>query len=403
VNDAAPTAPYGADNPGRSSLLRARGEGHARVGMVELFFDLVFVFAITQLSHALAHAHGAGDVLRWAVLFLGVWWAWIDTAWVTNWLDPECNSSRALLFTLMALGLVLSMSIPEAFGEKGLYFGIAYALFESGRSAFMVWAIGPAQPALRVNFVRILCWQLAAAPFWIAGGLATPEWRLPLWILALGIWTAGPILTFRVPGLGASTTRDWTVEGGHMAERCGLFVIIALGESILVSGTTFARLPWDALHAAAFAAAFLSSIAMWWIYFHIGAERGTRHIAESDDPGRIARLGYTYLHIPIVAGIVLCAVSDEIILAHPTGHTGWAAAAAILGGPALYLAGNGFFKRLSFPNFPLSHQVGLAALTALVVAAPFVAPLLLAGLATAVLIVVAVWEHLSIGGHEVAA
>ena len=401
---ASTATPPGAGGNGARGLLRERGEhSPARVGMVELFFDLVFVFAVTQLSHNLAHAHGPGDVLRWAVLFLAIWWAWIDTAWVTNWLDPERQSSRMMLFGLMALGLVLSMSIPDAFGEKGLYFGLAYAAFECGRSAFMVWAIGPGHDALRRNFVRILIWQLAAAPFWIAGGLVSPDWRLPLWILALGIWTAGPILTFRVPGLGRSTTQDWAVEGEHMAERCGLFVIIALGESILVSGTTFARQPWDALHAAAFAVCFLGSVAMWWIYFHIGAERGTRHIAGSDDPGRIARLGYTYLHIPIVAGIVFCAVSDEIILAHPTGHTGWAAAAAILGGPALYLAGNGFFKRLSAPNYPLSHQVGLGALAALIVTVPFIAPLPLAALATTVMMGVAVWEHASIGHREAAA
>ena len=181
-----------------------------------------------------------------------------------------------------------------------------------------------------------------------------------------------------------------------MAERCGLFIIIALGESVLVTGSTFAKLQWDAAVVTAFVASFLGTVAMWWIYFAIGATRGSHQIAESDDPGRIAWVAYTVLHLPIVAGIVVVAVADELVLAHPAGHVDLATALAVLGGPALYFAGNALFKRASFPHVPLSHLVGLALLAALGALVPFVTPVLLSVATTAVLALVAVWEWISL-------
>jgi low temperature requirement protein LtrA len=394
-------AEAGPARPGKAtSPLRPRGAGaHARVAFVELFFDLVFVFAITQLSHALLHDMTVAGALRTAVLFLAVWWSWINTAWVTNWIEPDTLPGRGLLFALMLCGLLLAIAIPDAFGALGPLFALAHVAMECGRSAFMARLVGDHDPALRRNFQRILCWQLAAAPFWLAGALAEGHWRLGLWAVALAVWTAAPFLGFRVPGsLGASTTRDWTVDGPHLAERCGLFVIIALGESILVTGATFGDLAWTPATIGAFVVAFAGSVAMWWVYFHIGAERGTRHIGGASDPGRVARLGYTYLHIPVVAGIVLAAVGDERILHHPQGAATPADAVAILGGPALYLAGLALFKRMSAGRLPLSHLLGLALLAVLGVAVPLLSPLGLAALAAACLVLVAVWEHLSLSG-----
>jgi low temperature requirement protein LtrA len=177
-----------------------------------------------------------------------------------------------------------------------------------------------------------------------------------------------------------------------MAERCGLFVIIALGESILITGANFANLVWTPATVAAFVIAFAGSVAMWAVYFNIGAERSSRLIANSDDPGRIARNGYTYIHIVIVAGIIVVAVGDELVLHHPLGHTEWKSGLIILGGPALYLVGNLCFKRLSAPYFPLSHLVGLGLLALAAFAVPALSPLALAAVTTFILIVVAVWE-----------
>lgn len=385
----------------RPGLLRARDpHAHARVTYLELFFDLVFVFAITQLSHALLHDLSLEGVARTGALFLAVWWVWIYTTWATNFLDPDRLPIRALLFAMMFAGLVLSMAVPDAFGSTGLHVALAIVALQVGRGFFMVQAIGARDAALRRNFLRVAIWLAAAAPFWIAGGLAGPEPRLWLWAIALAIEYASPAAYFWVPGLGRSTSADWRVEPGHFAERCGLFVIIALGESILVTGATFAKLPWTAASTAAFLVAFVGSVALWWVYFHLGSERGAEHMAGSGDPGRVARLGYTYLHLPIVAGIVVAAVGDELLLQHPETIGDRAAIACLLGGPALFLVGLLAFKRLSAPRTPLSHLVGLALLAAAVPIAPALSALALGALATAVLVLVAVWEHHSLRGTE---
>jgi low temperature requirement protein LtrA len=386
----------------RPHLLRPR-HGHARVTYVELFFDLVFVFAITQLSHGLLHDLTLAGALRTGVMFLAVWWVWIYTAWAMNWLDPERAPVRLLLFAMMLAGLVLSVAIPHAFSEDGrgagLLFAATYVAIQVGRTAFTTWAIGPGQPALYRNFQRITGWKIAAAPLWLAGGLAGPQTRLWLWALAVAVEYAGPAFRFWLPRLGASEVADWQVEGAHLSERCALFVIIALGESILVTGATFSDKAWSAGTVAAFLVAFTGSIAMWWVYFDTGAERAARQITRASDPGRMARAGYTYFHLLIGAGIVLCAVADELVLAHPDGHAAAEAVAAIVGGPAVYLLGNALFKRLTLGWLPLSHNVGLGLLAALAALSGALSPLGLATGATAVLVLVAVWERLSLHGR----
>jgi low temperature requirement protein LtrA len=390
-------------NSENESLLRVRdGHGHARVAFVELFFDLVFVFAITQLSHhLLAHLTVAG-LVQTTLLFMAIWWVWIYTTWVTNWLDPDRTSVRLLLFALMLAGLVLSTSIPDAFGSKGLAFAGAYVCMQLGRTLFMLWALKGNNEGNYRNFQRIGCWLALSAIFWIWGGLAEGDTRFTLWVVALAIEYVSPSVRFWTPGLGASTTSDWDVEGGHLSERCGLFVIIALGESILVTGSTFGKLPWTPATIAAFVVAFIGSVAMWWVYFNVGAERGSRHISESSDPGRLARLAYTYLHLLLVAGIIVVAVGDELVLAHPEGHTHAKTAAVLIGGPALYLLGNMLFKPVSAKRLPLSHQVGLGLLVLLIPVAHSLSPLLLSGATTLVLAVVATWEARSFGSSRTA-
>ncbi len=383
------------DEPG--DLLRVRdAHGHAKVTFVELFFDLVFVFAVTQLSHTLLEHLSVLGAVQVGMLLLAVWWVWIYTSWVTNWLDPERPPVRLLIFALMIAGLLLSSALPEAFAHKGLLFGIVFAAMQVGRSLFVVWALRRSSPGNYRNFQRITAWLAASGVLWVAGGLAHDDMRLILWAAALGVEYLSPIVGFWTPGLGRSTTADWDVEGAHMAERCALFVIIALGESIVVVGATLAKLPLDAATIGAFVAALVGSIAMWWIYFDTGAERGTAHIVHSADPGRLARVAYTYAHLPIVAGIILAAVSDELIIAHPLGHTELATTIVTLGGPAFYLIGNIFFKRVIAGRLPLSHLVGLALLAALI-ALPLVAgPLVLGAATSAVLVVVAAWETRSL-------
>lgn len=385
----------------RDSHLRERkAHEHSRVTFVELFFDLVFVFAVTQLSHSLLAHPDLPGLLHTSMVFLAVWWAWMYMAWFTNWLDPEHTPVRVLLMVQMLAGLAMSTSLPDAFGDKGLIFAGAYVFMQVGRGAFALWAFRDHSPGNYLNFQRIICWQILAGAFWISGALVQDSARLALWAAALLIDCGGPPTGYYTPGLGRSASNDWDVEGGHMAERCALFIIIALGESILVTGATFAALPMTAPHVAGFAGAFIGSVAMWWIYFDTGADRGSKRIAEADDPGRLARLSYTYLHIPLVAGIIVTAVADEMVLGHPTGHTSVAAACAIVGGPVLYLIGNLLFKRSIVGRWPLSHLVGMGLFCLIAPAALVLAPLPLSALTTLVLLIVAAWETRSLRGNQ---
>ena len=381
------------ENP-RGALFRPHHQG--RVTYAELFFDLVFVFAVTQLSHTLLHHFTPAAAVQVTILFLAVWWVWVYTTWVTNWLNPELTPVRVLLFALTLGGLVLSMSIPTAFEGRGLWFAIAYAAMQVGRAAFLVATVPRRQELLRDNAIRILVWLGVSAVFWISGGLAEGQARLWLWVVALAIEYVSPAARFWIPGLGASPVEAWTVEGGHMAERCALFVIIALGESIVVTGTTFGELTWTTDNVTAFVSAFVGSIAMWWIYFHRGAEAGSELISKSAESGRLARLAYTYLHMPIVAGIILSAVADELVLKHPLGHSDIKTVVSAIGGPLLFLVGTILFKHAIRGFLQLSHGIGIIALAGLAWFASDLSPLWLSVSTTAIMIMVAVWESMSL-------
>jgi low temperature requirement protein LtrA len=369
---------------------------HSRVTYAELFFDLVFVFAVTQISHTLLGHFTPLGVLQTTLLFLAVWWVWVYTSWITNWLNPEMTPVRILLFALMLGGLVLSTSIPQAFESRGLWFAVAYAAMQVGKTVFLWVSTPPSRPLARMNAVRITAWLSMSAVFWIAGGLAEAQSRLLLWAVALCIEYISPAARFWIPKYGASQVADWVVEGGHMAERCAGFIIIALGESIVVTGATFSELTWTTETVAAFVSAFIGSLAMWWIYFHKGAEAGSEQISRASEPGRLARLAYTYLHMPIVAGIIVSAVADELVLKHPQGHSDLNTVLSAIGGPLLFLIGTILFKHTIRGFLQLSHGAGIIALGILAWFAPELSPLLLSIVTTAIMVIVAAWESISL-------
>ncbi|MBX4960029.1 low temperature requirement protein A [Rhizobium binae] len=385
--------------------LRAKGSAAgSKVTFLELFFDLVFVFSISQLSHALAAHYTPLGAVEAALMTFAVWWVWIFTAWVTNWLDPDKMPVRGMLVALMmlGLGLVLSASIPEAFGDKGLLFAGAYVAMQVGRSLFTTYAMTRVDRANTLNFTRITVWLAAAGVFWIAGGVLEHEARLIAWMIALAIEYAGPAAGFAVPGLGRSVPSDWDVSGAHMAERCALFIIICLGEAILVSGRTFSELPISILTSLVFVTGFIGTVAMWWLYFRFGHGRAAHRIEHAETPGALARLAFTYAHIPILAGIIVHAVAVEFMFSHPHEAGDLGIAAAVLGGSGLFLIGNLWFKGATSGKLPLSHLAGLVFLILLAFAAPFIEIYLLGILATLVLIIVAAWEYRSLTGTAAA-
>jgi low temperature requirement protein LtrA len=378
------------------SLLRNHGGGHAPVSYLELFFDLVYVFAITQISHFLHYHPGWLGLAQSAVLFLALWWAWMFTTWAANWADPERVPVRLLLIALMFLSLTMAVAIPDAFGPLGLLFAASYVVLQIGRTFAMVLIFRGTSPANARNMLRITLWFVASAPLWIGGAFAEPSTRLVLWGLAIALEYSGPLAYFRVPGLARSDPSEWNISGGHMAERCALFVIIALGEGVVMTGAAVAKAGLSEGNAIAFALAFLGSALMWWLYFDLGAPRATQHIVQQQEPGRMARNAYTYLHMPIAAGIVVYAVSDAILLDAPRALASPGLVATLCGGGILFLAGLALFKRTSnrHHNVPLSHWAGMALFAALALAGITITTpaLLFAGAGQGILMVVAIWE-----------
>jgi low temperature requirement protein LtrA len=389
--------------PRHSHLREDREQADHRVNFIELFFDLVFVFAVTQLSHYLLAHHTPAGAIQTLVMFLAVWWAWVYTAWATNWLDPDRAPVRIALIIIMALSMVMSSAIPEAFGPYGLPFALAYVAIQVGRTAYTAWAREDFPRGSSTNMARATLYFIASGVLWIAGGLDDdPSRRLLWWVAALAIEFAGPLTFYFVPGIGRSTFAEWNISGAHMAERCGLFIIIALGEGIIVTGATFAELEPTTPTILAFLSCFIGSVAMWWIYFDVGARRGSELIEHDDRPGQLGRQAYTYGHIPIVAGIIVIAVADEQVLTHPTGHLEPYYVAALIAGSLLFIGGSMIFKRMTSGQhfWPLSHSVGLILFTLLGTWAYFAhpQPLLLHIAATAIFLIIAVWEWGSFHG-----
>lgn len=365
-------------------LLRHRDGHHARVTFEELLFDLVYVFAVTQLSHGLLHHLSLSGVVETLILWFAVWLGWQYTCWVTNWFDPETPIVRGLIFTLMLPALLMAASIPEAFGERGLIFAIAYVLIQVGRTAFIVFQL-PRNHALAANFRRMLGWVTLAALFWIAGAFAEGPLRISLWLIAVLCEYVSPMFGFALPGMGRSRTSDWTIEGGHLAERCQLFAIVALGETLLASGAVLAENEhWDVPVLLGLLATFLGTLAMWWLYFGTASKDATRRVTQASDPGRIGA-HFHYIHAILVAGIITTAVGNDLVMAHPDMRLSTTYVVTLVAGPMIFLAGSILYKRVVYQVIPKSHLAGLLVLLALVPMAYATDLLMMGWLTTAVL------------------
>ncbi|CEJ14410.1 Bacterial low temperature requirement A protein (LtrA) [bacterium YEK0313] len=379
------------DQPAHHPLLRRRDGHHARVTFEELFFDLVYVFAVTQLSHELLTNLTVTGVVETLILWFAVWLGWQYTCWVTNWFDPETPRIRGLIFAVMLLGLVMAAALPGAFGERGLVFALAYVAMQVGRTAYIVWELGSDHP-LAANYRRMLGWLAIAGVFWIAGGLADHWVRAALWTIAIACEYASPMFGFPLPGLGRSRTSDWTIEGGHLAERCQLFVIVALGETLLATGATLAKAgTWNAPVLSALMATFLGTLAMWWLYFGTSSKDATDRITHSDDPGRIGAY-FHYIHVILLGGIIATAVGNDLVLAHPHDPVKTAYALILSAGPAIYLLGSAIYKKVVYGVVPASHMAGVAALLILIPIALTLNLLAVGWLTTIVMLAVGFWE-----------
>ena len=372
-------------------LLRHRDGHHARVTFEELLFDLVYVFAVTQLSHTLLHHLSFIGMVQTLILWFAVWLGWQYTCWVTNWFNPETPAVRGLIFAIMLPALLISTSLPHAFGEFGLIFALAYVAMQVGRTAFILLQL-PASHPLTPNFRRMLGWVSIAALFWISGAFADGPWRIALWAGAVICEYVSPMLGFALPGLGRSETSEWTIEGGHLAERCQLFVIVALGETLLASGAALSEAEhWEVPVLLGLLATFLGTLAMWWLYFGTASKDATHRITQSSDPGRIGAW-FHYIHALLVAGIIATAVGNDLVMANPDGRLSTIYAVTQVAGPLLYLLGNVLYKWVVYRVVPKSHLAGMLILLMLVPMA-FATDLLMTGtLTTLVLLIVGLIE-----------
>jgi low temperature requirement protein LtrA len=380
--------------------LRARGEGTQPVTTAELFFDLVYVFAVTQLSGLILHDLSVGGVVHATFLLLVVWWAWIYTTWMANWFDPASPGVLAVLAGAMFASLLMAAALPEAFGERGLLFAASYVALQVGRNAAAVLLL-PREHPLRDVFKRLAAWSVASGVLWLAGGAVAGDQRLILWLAALAVELAAPAAGYWLPNRGRTATTDWDIEGGHFVERCQLFVLIALGESIVVTGATAASAGLTFAVVVCLVVAFLEMAALWWLYFGGHAERSHDVMTTCDDPGRLARDAYTYGHLPIVAGIIATAVGLNLLIAAPHRALHPVGIAMVLGGPALYLLGESHYRWRISGTYNVK---GITIAGVFLLLAPIghgVSTLLLSVLVAALLTLLAVWQRHEVGDDPI--
>ena len=330
------------DRPRSHSLVRPREVARA-VTPLELFFDLVYVFTVSQLAHHLLDHVDARGMAETLILTLAVMYAWFMTVWTSNWLDADRQPVRLLLLCLMFASLVMSTSVSEAFGDRAGLFVVGYLAIQIGRTAFAVVAFHGHR--LHMHFVNALAWEIGTAPIWIAGIAAGGNGRLALWGAATLIAYGGVIAGHPLPGRKSPFSSDSQIYAEHLLERFRLFFLIALGETVLTLGNAFADQPLRADRLLVLAVAFTGSVALWWCYFHRAEEIGVRAVQGTADPSRIVGLG-NYTLILMVIGIIAIAVGDELAIAHPHDPSTVSTAVLIFGGPAIFmLAQMGFMRR----------------------------------------------------------
>lgn len=382
----------------RSDLLREEKNGHYEPSPVELLFDLVFVFAATRLSLFLVEHLDLMGLLEAVILLLAVWWFWDHVVWTTNWFNPDKWPVRLVLFTAMALGLVMSTSIIGAFKDLGVVFVVGYLGMHALRGSFIIVAAWRDSRELAMNMVRATIWVALSSPLWIVGAVGAPEQRVWWWLGAIALNYLGPAVRYWLPAIGRSPVESWAVSGHHISERAQLFVIIALGESVLVTGFTFEGDWMNTTSALSLFAALAGTLLLWLIYFNNTAGVAQKYFEKARESGRVAANAYTYLHLLIVAGIVLVAVGDELVLGHPDDPLDPTTAAVVFGGPALYILGNLLFKRSVGYRWLKSHIISMLVLVGfffLSTAVGGLTPLIAAWLANAVMLAVVIGEEVA--------
>jgi low temperature requirement protein LtrA len=329
-----------------------------RVSPLELFFDLVFVLAITQCTALMSHDPTWRGIGRGLVVLGLLWWSWGGYAWLTSVVDPEEGAVRLVLFAAMAALLVTSLCVPDAFGDLGLTLALAYGGVRAAHIALFVLASRD-DSGLRHSVVGLAVSTGVGIGILVAGSFLDAGAQLAVWATALALDMAGPLFI---------DTSGWRLVAGHFAERHGLIMIVALGESIVAIGVG-AEAGVDGGVIAAAILGIAVACAFWWAYFDVAALMAARRLAEIEPlraRNELARDAFSYLHLPMVAAIVLVALGMKSTLAHVGDPLGWETATALVGGAALYLLGHVAFKLRSLGSVSVQRLVAALVLIAFI-------------------------------------
>jgi low temperature requirement protein LtrA len=360
-----------------------RGDEH-QVTPLELFFDLVFVFAITQVTSLLAHDPTWGGVLRGMLVLVALWWAWTAYAWLTSTMNVDEGGVRLAMLGAMGAMLLVALAVPGAFGDDAVLFGVAYLLVRLLHLALYV-ILGRDDPDLVGAVLRFAPTAMVGASLLVLAGFLDGDERIAVWLVALAIDYVGPAV------IGGG--RGWRIAPEHFAERHGLIVLIALGESIIAIGVGAGfELVTGVIVAAVLGIVVVS--ALWWLYFDVAAilARARLVLASGAEQARLARDAYSYLHLPMVAGIVLFALGLKTTLDHTAEALDTVPAVALCGGTALYLLGHiaSLFRATRY--LFRRRTVGAAVLLALIPAALTIPALMALALVSSVCALVVAYE-----------
>ena len=329
-----------------------------RVTPLELFFDLVFVLALTQCTALIAQTPTWEGMLKGLLVLAVLWWSWTGYAWLTSVVDPEEGSVRLAMFVAMAAFLVAALCVPGAFGSEALLFACTYAVVRAAHIVLFLLASRD-DPALRHSVLGLAASTAVGAGMLFIAAFTSGAVQLSLWGVALLIDLGGPYL------FGAD---GWKLVPGHFAERHGAIVIIALGESIVVIGAGSKAVIAPSVVVAAVLGIAIAA-ALWWAYFDVTAIIAARRLAkarEGRERNEIARDSYSYLHFPMIAGIALIAVGIQRTLQHVDAPLRTVSAAALLGGASLYLLAHVAFRLRNMGSLSTRRLVCAVLLLALI-------------------------------------
>ena len=362
-----------------------RGGVGRNASTLELFFDLVYVFAITQVVSVIHGDPTAAGLGKGAFLLALLWWTWSIYTWTTNWTGTDGTPTKLLLLAAMGGTLFMAMAVPDAFGEGSRWFGISYFVVRVLAAGFY-WVASRRFPEQRAAFSTFFPLSFAAALLILLGGFTSGPWLWAMWI------TSALLDLFSALNAGRGT---WAIDAKHFAERMGLFVIIALGESVVGIGLTASGVERDLVHTTAIAVAFILVAGLWWSYFDRAAPAVERHFQSLHGKarGRFARDAYSILHYPLIVGIVFVAVAGEDIVAHPDEILEPASRFALTVGVALVLLAIVATAFRAFRRFTIERSIAAAAIIALGIVAGGLTALALAALVAVILVSALVWEY----------